>query len=290
MSLMSNKFKINYLKFNNNGFTLVELLVVLFMLSVFLVMAMALFNPLAQIGKAKDAQKKHDFEQVRNALDLYYNDYNCFPQDAQNADNPKNPQKSIPFGSDWKVNGTTYMTKVPQDPSMQYSYLYQTDGSSCPQWVILYGKLEIAPADADSCNTNIIKKMCPSLTGIEVYNYCVPIGQINCGTLANAKVNSVDLSSNPVSTSIPTSTPAQSTTPAPTSAPTASPTPSPTPAHPDFTCSSYFAISNGKCNAVSRDQCRQFIKPYNPFSAVGDCYSTGGTTDCGAPDYHYCTP
>ena len=223
--------------FSSKGFTLVELLVVVAIIAILAVAAFIAINPITQLYKARDAQRKQDFSQIRSALDAYYNDNNCYPS-------------SIPFGSEWKVGSVIYMKKVPQDPNATctngscYYYYYQTDGSSCPQWTVLYAKLDITPVSAEICGNKIIRTMCPGAPFSVRYNYCLPIGQISCGGLAGATL--------PNPTIIPTPTPTPLPTPTPSVIPTPTPTPLPTPT-PTGACSCATAGYDirGTCNSVT---------------------------------------
>nr|MBI5455401.1 GIY-YIG nuclease family protein [Candidatus Levybacteria bacterium] len=152
------------------GFTLIEILVVLVMLSAFLLLGLLALDPVAQFDKAKDAQRKHDFEEINNALDTYYNDNSCYPTQSQN----------LPFGLEWKdsVSGVVYMKKVPQDPDCSktgYCYVYQTDANTCPQWGVLWTRFS-RPTDASRC---LIQSACGTNPNPQ-YNYCVMSGNINC--------------------------------------------------------------------------------------------------------------
>jgi len=106
-----------------NGFTLVELLVVISIIGILTVISLASFTT-AQI-KARDAQRKSDLEQTSKALMLYYSDTGTFP-----------PEVDFHFGNESpgfvSVDGNTiYMRKTPQDPKFPTSvYVYKTDGSS----------------------------------------------------------------------------------------------------------------------------------------------------------------
>lgn len=248
------------------GFTLVELLVVIAILSILLLMAIFILDPITQLNKARDAQRKQDLTQIRNALDTYYNDNNCYPA-------------AVPFGNEWKVGDTVYMKKVPQDPGPYtcsngscYYYNYQTDGSTCPQWVILYAKLSITPTNEEICANKVIRIMCPtSEFRISInlrYNYCLPIGQMSCQGLKNAAMPTPY----PIG---PTSTPAPTPIPTPTPVPTPTPTPVPTPTPPPVSCApnSYFAVSAGRCNSVSPNQC-------TIYGGTLTCYSAPGTINC----------
>ena len=224
-----------------------ELLVVIMMLSILLLMSILILDPASQLNKAKDAQRKQDLAQIRSALDTYLNDTGCYPQ-------------SIPFGGQWVVGSTVYMKKVPQDPdcySGGYCYVYQTNNlDSCPQWNVLYTHL-LAKMTASE-----LQKSCPLRTVCSVlfprYNYCVFSGNINCSYIR----------SNPMPT------PNVSSTPTPTPTPTVTPTPTPTP--PPVSCApnSYYAVSAGRCNNVSSNQC-------TIYGGTLTCYSAPGVLTCG---------
>lgn len=231
----------------SSGFTLIELLVVMVMVSVFLLMAFLIIDPIGQLDKAKDTQRKRDLEQVKRALDVYYNDNNCYPTKLQ----------SIPFGLEWKDSGSgvVYMKKVPQDKDCAktgYCYTYQTDASDCPQWNVLYTRLSRPTNALTSC---LMFQACGYLQ--TRYNYCVMSGNVDCSYVK----------SNPLP--IPT-TP----TPGPTSAPSGGPTSTPTPTQappPAGNCSpNYFAVSSGLCNSVTSNQCTIYGGTLTCYSGPSD--------------------
>lgn len=175
-----------------------------------------LVNPGKQLNKAKDTQRRADFKQIRNALDTYYNDYNCYPA-------------TIPFGQEWKIGNTVYMKTIPQDPNCtgnEGCYAYIVDSASlCPQWNVLFGKLAIVPSSATpAC---LLQTTClPSNYIRSGYNLCDFGGNIDC-----AVMQAVELipDANPQTTTTPTPTGSSGITP--TVAPTITPTPTliPTP-------------------------------------------------------------
>jgi len=210
-----------------NGFTLVEMLVAIGILLILLAITLFAIDPFAQFKKVRDSQRKHDFIQIRNALDTYYNDHSCYPI-------------SIPFGEKWLDGNSILMQKVPMDPGIQcisglcYEYYYQADKNACPQWAILYTKLEITPLLTEACVTKVIRSMCPTSDGTTCnspadcgdswtscrnnlctrpnvttnpkYNYCLPAGQINCKGLLEANVPSGYSTSTTSSTTASTTT------------------------------------------------------------------------------------
>jgi len=193
------------------GFSLIELLVVITILIVLLALTLTVLNPFTQLKKFRDAQRKQDFFQIRNSLDAYYNDHSCYPL-------------TIPFGEEWSDGNVVLMKKVPKDPSIKcitgscYEYFYQTDGGACPQWAILYTKLEIDPKK-NNCGTQIIKKMCPGNRFSPKFNYCLAVGQIDCASLQAADLPSPYTSSTTLTTVPATSTTVSTTTTVPSICP-----------------------------------------------------------------------
>lgn len=69
---------------SQDAFTLVELLVVISILAV--LMAVAIANLAGARGRARDAKIKIELKELKNALRLYYNDYQSYPDtDAVNS-------------------------------------------------------------------------------------------------------------------------------------------------------------------------------------------------------------
>ena len=63
-----------------NGFTLVEMLVVLFIIST--LVGLIAPNLIGARDRAKDAAKRQEMTSLKNALRLYYNDYKSYPEPA----------------------------------------------------------------------------------------------------------------------------------------------------------------------------------------------------------------
>ena len=69
------------LKNNNNGFTLVELLVVMTILAMFAVMMVGILNAIGITNKGRDAQRKKDLNRIKIAFEEYFNDKGYFPKE-----------------------------------------------------------------------------------------------------------------------------------------------------------------------------------------------------------------
>jgi len=260
-------------QFNNRGFTLIELVVVIFILSVLVTMSIVTLNPIKQLQKAKDAQRQHDLSQIRNSLDNYYSDNNHYPT-------------SLTMGISLNSGSTVYIQKVPQDPDYLNgygaSYLYQTDiAQTNPQWNVLFAKLSSTQGVQTTCSltqmTDSTGKQCVPINFKSLgYNYCVVSGKVDCDYIAANSLPSSSFATpapTPVPTPTPIPTPTPVTTPTPTPIPTPTPvtTPTPTPVACDCSPNSYFAVSNGICNSIfPASQC----DIYTPSSGLA-CYSVG---------------
>ena len=203
---LKNNF-INKIKKNGAGFTLIEMLVAIGILMILLAFALLIIDPLTQLKKLHDSQRKHDLVQIRNALDTYYNDHSCYPA-------------SIPFGQEWRDGNNVLMKKVPQEQTAYciaggscYYYYYQVNpNDSCPQWAILYAKLEITPVAAESCGRKIIRTMCPGAAFNPKYDYCLSTGQIDCTSLGSSGIANPYYIAPPPTTTTVTSPPTTTTT------------------------------------------------------------------------------
>lgn len=93
------------------GFTLVELLIVISILSILVSLVIVSFRS-SQL-KGHDAERKSDLKQIANALELYYNDYGKYPNSLP------------PWGSTFTDGKTVYFKVLPKDPVAAYSYYYR---------------------------------------------------------------------------------------------------------------------------------------------------------------------
>lgn len=154
------------------------------MLAVMATIILGVLNPLTQIQKAKDAQRKEDLKQIANALDLYYNDNNYYPQ-------------VVPFRNLWKVGTVSYMQKVPQDAncgsgSSCYAYLIDTTAGAKPQWNVLFAKLNEKVSTAVLCPLEQINATTPCLpTNYKNlgYNYCFLSGKVDCSYIISHAIS-----------------------------------------------------------------------------------------------------
>lgn len=117
-----------------NGFTLVELLVVIAIISILTIISLSSFTS-AQI-KAKDSQRKSDLNSLSKALMMYFNDKGVFPD-------------SISWGSeDGLDDGVVgpdkvyYIRRIPEDPKNIDTYIYEYKVDAGKKYFNLFANLE----------------------------------------------------------------------------------------------------------------------------------------------------
>ncbi|TSC53600.1 MAG: Uncharacterized protein LiPW31_339, partial [Microgenomates group bacterium LiPW_31] len=117
----------------NNGLTMIELLIVLAILSVFILVA--IFTYLGQLAKGRDARRKADLDKIQNVLEDYLNDEVCYPE----------PGEILTDGKICKKPFSPYLSQLPCDPinNTFYNYFYSFDSTkTCKGWYKIYTKLE----------------------------------------------------------------------------------------------------------------------------------------------------
>lgn len=122
---------------NQRGFTLIEILVVMAIITS--LVSLVGGNFVLSRLRARDAQRQNDLQQVQRALELYYNDHARYP-----ASTAGNTVGGMEWGTEFfDVNGTIFMAQLPTDPrapSVQYQYI--VDDNTNPQKYRLYARLE----------------------------------------------------------------------------------------------------------------------------------------------------
>ncbi|HSX08902.1 MAG TPA: prepilin-type N-terminal cleavage/methylation domain-containing protein [Candidatus Saccharimonadales bacterium] len=107
----------NLQQIKQKGFTLIELLLVIAIIGV--LTSFLLVNFIGTKARARDAQRKSDLRQLQSALELYRADVGTYPAAPLAA-----------CGTALTSGGTTYIQKIPCDPSTKASYIYTTTGTT----------------------------------------------------------------------------------------------------------------------------------------------------------------
>lgn len=111
---------------NKQGFTLIEVLVVISVIGLLAVLVMGSY--LLQLRKGRDGQVKADLDRMRVAFEEYLTDNDCYPTDVNEL--------------------SPYLKDVPLDPATDTKLYYDTNDPTCPTWYRFFSQLE-NDADAD---------------------------------------------------------------------------------------------------------------------------------------------
>lgn len=134
-------------KSKSHGFTLIEILVVIAIIAI--LVAFISSNFLGARQRAKDVKKKAEFRQMKNALRLYYNDYNVYPGLTTTSVNTFSGCKSgtppnedcVEACSGAFAGGATcnevYMKLLPPESDYEWSYQQRNSGDDFCLWTTL---------------------------------------------------------------------------------------------------------------------------------------------------------
>lgn len=157
---MKNIKRFNQIKLGTLGFTLVELLVVVLVISVLGGIVIGMLNSSGVRGKARDSQRISDLRKIQTALELYFADNRQYPP-TSGPGNWNRVTGSDPMSSALTNNG--YLNTVPTDPTpvgsnsgpcsgkTSYRYNYRSDGT----YYILTAITEVETSDDSSKCINL---------------------------------------------------------------------------------------------------------------------------------------
>lgn len=104
---------------NDTGFSLIEVLIVVAILTLLLLAALMSFT--SQRLKAEDAKIKADLEKLRIAFEDYYNDNNCYP-----------PEEFFDGADDCGSSALApYLNTIPCNPKSGMPYILEYVGGQC---------------------------------------------------------------------------------------------------------------------------------------------------------------
>ena len=167
-------------------------MIVISLIAVLATAGIYLINPMNQIQKGWDSQRKNDMATTKKVLEDFYNDKQCYPlpseicYDASSAIELSDGSYICHIcGNDSSSPSLSpYINKILCDPQQSTKpYLYHAENNSCPQTYEIYTKLSYIedPAIAevgceDGCGVN-------SSPADYTYNYCVSSPNEKCGVL-----------------------------------------------------------------------------------------------------------
>ncbi len=163
-------------KLSREGVTLVELVIVIAILAVLVSVVSFAFNPLTQIEKARNAQRQSDIREIRNALETYYQDKNCFPI-------ARDFSTILALNGEWSENeGRTFYLKKVSAGLGSLAYVYKAQSQNCPQWAVIFAKLSIMSEDKNVCPLSHNPECAPQ--GFDGTWACVTLGSPDCQDLS----------------------------------------------------------------------------------------------------------
>lgn len=117
----------------NKGFTLIELLVVVAIIGLLSSVVLASLDSARK--KGRDARRKQDAVQIRNALELYKSDFGSYPLASPGVWGGVTTGGCGPGNSTTYIAGLvpTYISVLPRDPNATGNctgYLYNSDGTN----------------------------------------------------------------------------------------------------------------------------------------------------------------
>lgn len=202
---MGNLFspKVPKKKLYQAGFTLVELILAMVILASLTTGTLLALNPQRQVNKGKDSASQANMQEIKHALEIYYQDKNCYPTATSVFTNALNTS------GQWKEGNTIYMKKVPFD-GYGRPFVYMTDtSSSCPQWNVLFARLSSPSTNVDICP---LKESGCTPVGFDNSWACVTSGSSNCGQISSTAVDGNVII---YPTATPSATPSITVTPTP---------------------------------------------------------------------------
>lgn len=130
----------------SKGFTLIELVVVVAIISVLAAVLVVVLNPLKQFQRARDAQRRNTLKQLQGLLERYYNDHDAYPSTGglyYSSEPNNNASVDSTHSTDWIPGlAPTYLPSMPSDPiggsstssnpaciGFKRAYLYRSDGA-----------------------------------------------------------------------------------------------------------------------------------------------------------------
>lgn len=137
--------------YTKKGFTLVELLIVIAIISILVTVVLIAINPRRIISDTNDTKKRTELNQIKTSLQLYFNDNGAYPDDAADliAELEPDYNRDVPkkdFYGYKKKSDTDYLlgavmdepspddiatfTKCGEDPSTGVNDLKRLDSTS----------------------------------------------------------------------------------------------------------------------------------------------------------------
>lgn len=153
----------------SKGFTLIEIITAIGVLTILASVILAAVNPIEQFRKAQDAKRKSDLAQIQRVLEAYYQDFGRYPAHTEGGLNPYtiNTGQGIEAGDErfaiqWGTRWSPYIDILPVDPSSSKFYVYVSEESNGNQSYRIYASMDRGNKDPETCEE---PNGCPNAPG-----------------------------------------------------------------------------------------------------------------------------
>ena len=166
------------------GFTLIEVLTAVVILATLLIATLFVVSPITQLNKANDSKRQAAIGQIKNALDLYYHDKNCYPAAGSAF------TTALAAGTTWTEGSTVYIKKVPLDDA-GHAYKYIVETGTCPQWSVVFAKLNNVRVNNNTCSLALVTEQDCTPNGYDASWACTTLGSLGttgCSQVAAAPI------------------------------------------------------------------------------------------------------
>lgn len=124
----------------NAGFTLIELIVVMAIIGILASIVLAAVNPVEQLAKARDANRKTAVSDIGKAIEAYSTSKSDYPSPATwDTDLTSNTDLRVLPGNDAGFSYTDCTTNLKKGLGSPFGYCYNTDSGS---QAVVYARLE----------------------------------------------------------------------------------------------------------------------------------------------------
>jgi type II secretory pathway pseudopilin PulG len=154
------------------GFSLLEILIVIALLVTLVIGLLININPWGQLNKAHDSKRKQELNQLSKTMEDWFNDKGCYPKPIEicydigqvGSYNPRNEPICIICGTHSGSPAFPYLSHIPCDPQSPtkyyFYYISPSEVHGCPTWYRIYANLsnvtdpvieEVGCAGVDGC-------------------------------------------------------------------------------------------------------------------------------------------
>lgn len=160
---------------DSRGFTLIEIITAIGVLTILSSLILAAVNPIEQFRKAQDAKRKSDLAQIQRALEAYYQDFGRYPAHTSaglNTYTINSGDGEDNNAIDWGTRWDPYMDLVPVDPHSDKFYVYESDSTNGYQSYRIYASLDRGTKDPEACSEATGCPNAPGGCGLGDEIYC----------------------------------------------------------------------------------------------------------------------